>query len=103
MNSSHIDRRNTLATHTGQAEATEIVRQSLLLQSSIGTVVAVEYMKAYGVDTAVIGRVLSGGPVRAEDHAALAEQETRAAFEDGAAAMPSLPIRHPDCRHAARM
>jgi len=101
MNTAYIERRDASSTDTAQGEATEIVRQSQLLQSSIGTVVAAEYMKAYGVGVAVIGRVLAGGPVRAEDHAALAEHEVRAVSEDTAGEyMPTLAARRPDGRHA---
>lgn len=54
------------------AQLAEIVRQALLLQSRLGSHVAVEYLQAYGVSTGVIRRVLASSPVRQEDRMALA-------------------------------
>jgi hypothetical protein len=43
------------------------IRQGLLLQNRTGTRSAVECMKALNVPGSVIGRVLSGGTMRAAD------------------------------------
>jgi len=51
---------------------TDIVRQGIGLQACLGTVGAVEYLKANGINGVVIGRVLSGGQLREDDRAALA-------------------------------
>lgn len=55
----------------GSAYLTEIVRESLLMQHTTGTVSAIEFLKANTVDGIVIQRVLSGNPVRGEDVHAL--------------------------------
>ena len=52
---------------TGSMETQEIVRQGILLQSCVGTLGAVEYMKANVICGAVISRVLSGGAIRQQD------------------------------------
>jgi len=44
-----------------------VIRQGLLLQNRTGTRSAVERMKALNVPGSVIGRVLSGGTMRAAD------------------------------------
>lgn len=48
-------------------ELEHLVRQAVVLQAAFGTRGAVEYMKAHRVQGAVIGRVLSGGAIRALD------------------------------------
>ncbi|NNG22448.1 hypothetical protein [Telluria aromaticivorans] len=53
----------------GPLKTQQVVRQGVLLQSCVGTLSAVEYLKANGVQGSVIGRVLSGGEVRADDRA----------------------------------
>ena len=71
MESLQIDRRATMPGAAASADllrTTRIVRQGLLLQSCLGTVGAVEYLKAHAIAGAVIGRVLSGERVRQEDH-----------------------------------
>ena len=55
----------------GSAHLTEIVRESLLMQHTTGTVSAIEFLKANTIDGIVIQRVLSGNPVRDEDVHAL--------------------------------
>lgn len=74
METLHDDRR--AATHDidafDAAQLAEIVRQALLLQSALGSKVAVEYLQAYGAGDGVIGRVLAANPVRQEDRMALA-------------------------------
>lgn len=78
MDSLQIDRRATMPGAAASADllkTTRIVRQGLLLQACLGTVGAVEYLKAHAIAGAVIGRVLSGECVRQEDHA-LAQDET---------------------------
>ena len=77
MESLQIDRRATVpgaATSADSLRTTRIVRQGLLLQACLGTVGAVEYLKAHAIAGAVIGRVLSGERVRQEDHV-LAQDE----------------------------
>jgi hypothetical protein len=44
-----------------------IVRQGMLIQARVGTVGAVEFLKARDVGGAVIGRVLTSQQVRADD------------------------------------
>lgn len=53
--------------HSGPIEDERVVRQAIALQASMGTRGAVEFLKAYGIHGAVIGRVLSGGAIRTED------------------------------------
>ena len=50
----------------GQTTA-DIVRLGLVVQELTGTVSAIEFLKANGISSAVIQRVLSGTAVRAED------------------------------------
>ena len=78
MESLQIDRRATMPGAAAGADilrTTRIVRQGLLLQACLGTVGAVEYLKAHAITGAVIGRVLSGERVRQEDHV-LAQDDT---------------------------
>lgn len=51
----------------GTVPSADIVRHGMSLQSDTGTISAIEYLKANGIESAVIQRVLSGSPVRAED------------------------------------
>ena len=68
------ERRADLPAHHVNAFAvTDVVRQGLGLQACLGTVGAVEYLKANGINGAIIGRVLSGGRVRDDDRAILAD------------------------------
>ena len=53
------------------AGATHVVRQGILIQASLGTRSAVEFLKQHGVHGAVIHRVLMGENVRGDDQAAL--------------------------------
>lgn len=76
MHSLQIDRRTPMpgaSAGTDIPRTTRIVRQGLLLQSCLGTVGAVEYLKTHEVAGAVIGRVLSRERLRQEDHALLAQ------------------------------
>ncbi len=57
------------ASHPHESPAAEAVREAIGLQACLGTVGAVEYLKAHGINGAVIGRVLSGGQVREDDRA----------------------------------
>lgn len=50
----------------------DIVRHGILLRHATGTVAAVEYLTARGIDTAVIRRVMSGQALRQADRMALA-------------------------------
>jgi hypothetical protein len=51
----------------GSIEVEQIVRQAIVLQTTVGTRGAVEYLKRHKIHGAVIGRVLSGGAIRATD------------------------------------
>lgn len=86
MHISQIDRRgaapgdmadNSLA--NPYAGATHVVRQGILIQASLGTRSAVEFLKQHGVHGAVIHRVLMGEQVRGDDRAAL---DNRAVIDD---------------------
>lgn len=48
-------------------QVASIVRQGVNLQACVGTLSAVEFLKAHAVDSRVIHRVLSGGCLRQED------------------------------------
>jgi len=61
------------------AGATHVVRQGILIQASLGTRSAVEFLKQHGVHGAVIHRVLMGEQVRGDDQAAL---DDRAVIDD---------------------
>lgn len=52
---------------SSESDATRIVQQGLLIQACLGTIGAVEFLKAHDVDAAVIGRVLTGGRIRTAD------------------------------------
>jgi hypothetical protein len=76
MQISQIDRRgaapNDMADHglaNPYAGATHVVRQGILIQASLGTRSAVEFLKQHGVHGAVIHRVLMGERVRGDDQA----------------------------------
>jgi len=86
MQVSQIDRRgaapgdmadNSLA--NPYAGATHVVRQGILIQASLGTRSAVEFLKQHGVHGAVIHRVLLGEQVRGDDRTAL---DDRAVIDD---------------------
>ncbi|MCD2515621.1 hypothetical protein LQ564_04770 [Massilia sp. G4R7] len=53
--------------HPRPLDTERIVRQAVLLQGTIGTPGAVEFLKSNGVKSMVMGRVLSGGAIRRED------------------------------------
>ena len=53
------------------AGATHVVRQGIVIQASLGTRSAVEFLKQHGVHGAVIHRVLMGEKLRGDDQAAL--------------------------------
>lgn len=86
MHISQIDRRgaapgdmadNSLA--NPYAGASHVVRQGILIQASLGTRSAVEFLKQHGVHGAVIHRVLTGEQVRGDDRTAL---DDRAVIDD---------------------
>lgn len=56
----------------GREYNADVVRRGLLVQRDMGTISAIEFLKAHAVDAAIIQRVLSGNVVRAEDRDALA-------------------------------
>lgn len=53
------------------ADATQVVRQGINIQASLGTRSAVEFLKQHGVHGAVIHRVLMGDQVRTDDQVAI--------------------------------
>lgn len=55
-----------------ETETTRIVQQAILLRACLGTVGAIEYLKARGIGSKLITRVLTGECVRGEDKATLA-------------------------------
>lgn len=70
MNTIFTERRAVLVdgqTHIDFTDISDAIRQGLLLQNRTGTRSAVEHMKALRVPGNVIGRVLSGGHMRAVD------------------------------------
>jgi len=78
MQVSQIDRRGAAPTDMADnslanpyAGATHVVRQGMLIQASLGTRSAVEFLKQHGVHGAVIHRVLMGENVRDDDQTAL--------------------------------
>lgn len=78
MQVSHTDRRSPAPSDIADnsmtnpyAGATHVVRQGILIQASLGTRSAVEFLKQHGVHGAVIHRVLMGESVRDDDQAAL--------------------------------
>lgn len=81
MQVSQIERRGAAPTDMADtavanpyAGATQVVRQGILIQASLGTRSAVEFLKQHGVHGAVIHRVLTGENVRDDDQAALDDQ-----------------------------
>lgn len=84
MQVSQIDRRGPATSNMADnpvanpyAGATHIVRQGILIQATLGTRSAVEFLKQHGVHGAVIHRVLMGECVREGDGAARAGLATR--------------------------
>lgn len=70
MENLNAERRTALSPRGANGSVpSEIVRQGIGLQTCLGTVGAVEYLKANGINGAVIGRVLSGERVREDDRA----------------------------------
>jgi hypothetical protein len=67
-----IDRRTTslhAATKSTRPKQHDIVKKGVHVQASLGTIGAVEYLKANGIASEIIVRVLSGGRSRGEDQA----------------------------------
>ena len=56
----------------------DVVRRGLLVQHDMGTISAIEFLKANAVEAAIIQRVLAGNAMRAEDRDALAALSTGA-------------------------
>lgn len=84
MQVSQTDRRGAAPTDMADnaminpyAGAIHVVRQGILIQASLGTRSAVEFLKQHGVHGAVIHRVLMGESVRDDDQAALDATATR--------------------------
>ena len=50
----------------------DVVRRGLLVQRDMGTISAIEFLKANAVEAAIIQRVLAGNAMRVEDRDALA-------------------------------
>jgi len=78
MDIAHTDRRAALAPASAELpETTRIVRQGVLLQARLGTVGAIEFLKARAVSGAVIRRVLAREQLRREDQVAPAPVQAR--------------------------
>ena len=78
MQSLSIDRRaspSATGADTDLPPVTRVVRQSVLVQECIGTVGAIEYLKAHEIPGSVIARVLSRECVRQEDRALLGQAD----------------------------
>jgi hypothetical protein len=73
MNTQQAERRSSVNVeqHNRQYSA-DVVRRGLLVQRDLGTISAIEFLKAQGVEAAIVQRVLSGNAMRAEDREALA-------------------------------
>lgn len=72
MDKLHNERRGSRAVpspSSHQIHVDQLVRQAVLIQASVGTLGAVEYLKANRIYGEVIGRVLAGGAIRREDQA----------------------------------
>jgi hypothetical protein len=70
MNTTLVERRVSLAHDPAYVDSDYIshaLQHGLVLQGRAGTLSAVEYLKAHEVPGSVIGRVLSGGSMRAKD------------------------------------
>lgn len=67
-----MDRRTTSQEKPRRPQQEDIVKQGVRLQASLGTIGAIEYLKARDISGAVIIRVLSGGRLRVEDRDAWA-------------------------------
>lgn len=73
MDTKQAERRSDAHRDTrGHEYNAEIVRRGLLVQREMGTISAIEFLKANAVEAAIIQRVLSGNAVRAADQEALA-------------------------------
>lgn len=79
-----IERRTTapLPSPLSRTDTARIVQQAILLRACLGTVGAIEYLKARGIDSKVITRVLAGDCVRSEDKATLARCKARIQLPD---------------------
>lgn len=77
MESSFIGRRATDSPDVPGTAATDTVLQGMLVSETAGAVSAVEFLKARGVDGAVIERVLGGAGIRRDDAVALAHHARR--------------------------
>lgn len=92
MESLQIDRRKVsppAAAAVDGASTTRHLRLAIGMQATVGTIGAIEYLKAQGIDSGLIVRVLSGGQVREEDQSALDELTS----ERAAAASTEAPAR----------
>jgi hypothetical protein len=70
-----MDRRTTSSqvfAASGRGQQKDIVKQGIRLQASLGTIGAIEYLKARDISGAVITRVLADGRLRKEDRDAWA-------------------------------
>lgn len=70
MTTQTIDRRATVPVAdaaSSESDTARVVQQGLLIQACLGTIGAVEFLKAHDVGATVIGRVLTGGEIRTGD------------------------------------
>lgn len=72
METMQMDRRTTSPEEPRRPQQEDVVKQGIRLQASLGTIGAIEYLKAREISGAVITRVLSGGRLRVEDRDAWA-------------------------------
>lgn len=75
MNTKAAERR---ADAPGREYNADVVRRGLLVQRDMGTISAIEFLKAHAVEAAIIQRVLAGNAMRVEDREALAALGTSA-------------------------
>ena len=76
MDTMAIDRRAAPAPRgpVSNTDAAHIVREGICIQADLGTIGAVEYLKAHDIGSAVIHRVLASDQVRDDDRALLHRQ-----------------------------
>lgn len=75
MITSKVDRRSDMHRNSqGEKFDENVIREGVMLQLSLNTVGAIEFLKNRGVGSATIQRVLSGHQLRQDDKRAIAER-----------------------------
>lgn len=78
MITSKVDRRADMHRNSqGEKFDEAVIREGVMLQLSLNTVSAIEYLKNRGVGSATIQRVLSGHHLRQDDKRAIAEHTSQ--------------------------